>query len=59
LKQRRHITIAVDEYGGIAGLVTLEDLIETVLGDEIVDETDVVVDLQERARQLKKQHPSR
>jgi len=58
LKQRRHITVAVDEYGGIAGLVTLEDLIETVLGDEIVDETDVVVDLQERARQLKRQHPS-
>lgn len=58
LKQRRHITIAVDEYGGVAGLVTLEDLIETVLGDEIVDETDLVVDLQERARQLKRQRPS-
>ncbi|MBI4966309.1 MAG: DUF21 domain-containing protein [Desulfomonile tiedjei] len=58
LKQRRHIAVAVDEYGGVAGLVTLEDLIETVLGDEIVDETDLVVDLQERARQLKRQHPS-
>lgn len=58
LKQRRHITVAVDEYGGVAGLVTLEDLIETLLGDEIVDETDVAVDLQERARQLRRQHPS-
>jgi CBS domain containing-hemolysin-like protein len=58
LKKRRHITVAVDEYGGVAGLVTLEDLIETLLGDEIVDETDVAVDLQERARQLRRQHPS-
>ncbi len=58
LKSRRHIAIAVDEYGGVAGLVTLEDLIETLLGDEIVDETDQVVDLQERARQLRRQHPS-
>jgi CBS domain containing-hemolysin-like protein len=39
-------------------LVTLEDLIETLLGDEIVDETDKVVDLQERARQIKRQLPS-
>ncbi|MDQ7782429.1 MAG: hemolysin family protein [Desulfomonilaceae bacterium] len=58
LKSRRHIAIAVDEYGGVAGLVTLEDLIETLLGDEIVDETDQVVDLQERARQMRRQLPS-
>ncbi len=58
LKSRRHIAVAVDEYGGVGGLVTLEDLIETLLGDEIVDETDRVVDLQERARQLRRQRPS-
>jgi CBS domain containing-hemolysin-like protein len=58
LKKRRHIAIVVDEYGGVAGLITLEDLIETLLGDEIVDETDRVVDLQERARQMKRQRPS-
>jgi CBS domain containing-hemolysin-like protein len=58
LQQRRHIAIVVDEYGGVAGLVTLEDLIETLLGNEIVDETDRVVDLQESARQLRRQHPS-
>ncbi|MEI7449422.1 MAG: CNNM domain-containing protein [Desulfomonile sp.] len=58
LRQRRHIAIVVDEYGGVAGLVTLEDLIETLLGDEIVDETDRVVDLQERARQNRPQRPT-
>ena len=51
LKFRRHIAIVSDEYGGVAGLVTLEDLIETLLGAEIVDETDRVVDLQQSARQ--------
>lgn len=58
LKQRRHIAIVVDEYGGVAGLVTLEDLIETLLGDEIVDETDLVVDFQEQARRLNTQRPT-
>lgn len=58
LKSRQHIGVVVDEYGGVAGLVTLEDLIETLLGSEIVDETDKVVDLQERARQLRLQRPT-
>jgi CBS domain containing-hemolysin-like protein len=59
LKQRRHIAIVVDEWGGVAGLVTLEDLIETILGREIVDETDRVVDLQEQARKTKPQRLSK
>ena len=50
LKFRRHIAIVADEYGGVAGLVTLEDLIETLLGAEIVDETDRVVDLRKSLR---------
>ena len=58
LKNRRHIAIVVDEYGGVAGVVTLEDLIETLLGKEIVDETDIVVDLQQRAREMRPQRPS-
>ena len=55
LAQRRHIAIAVDEYGGVAGVVTLEDLLETMLGAEIVDEADRVVDLRQSARHRRAQ----
>ena len=58
LGQRKHIFVAIDEYGGVAGLITLEDLIETLLGHEIVDETDKAVDLQEIARKRRSQRPS-
>jgi CBS domain containing-hemolysin-like protein len=50
LKSRKHIAVVKDEFNGLAGLVTLEDLIETALGHEIVDETDKFVDLQAEAR---------
>ena len=48
---REHIALVCDEFGGTAGVVTMEDLIETLLGFEIVDEVDSVDDMQELARQ--------
>lgn len=55
-----HVFITVDEYGSTMGLVSLEDAIETLLGVEIVDEFDSVVDLREYAlEQWKKRKSSR
>ena len=51
LKDRQHIAIVVDEHGGTDGLVTLEDLIETLMGMEIMDETDDVEDMRSLARE--------
>jgi CBS domain containing-hemolysin-like protein len=50
-KQRSHISIVVDDYGSLVGLVTMEDVIETLLGLEILDESDTVEDLQKLARE--------
>ena len=50
IMKREHIALVVNEYGSISGLVTMEDIIETLLGLEIMDESDNVADLQELAR---------
>lgn len=47
---RNHMALVVDEYGSVSGLVTMEDVIETLLGLEIMDESDNVSDLQMLAR---------
>ena len=51
IQRREHLFAVVDEYGGFAGIVTLEDVIEEIVGQEIVDESDSAVDMQEHARQ--------
>ncbi len=53
LERREPIAIAIDEHGGVSGLVTLEDLTETVLGVEIVDESDLIVDQRAAAASLR------
>ena len=60
IRRQEQIFLVVDEYGGTAGIITLEDAIETLLGVEIVDEFDSVKDMRKLAEQLwqrrKKRH---
>jgi CBS domain containing-hemolysin-like protein len=52
VNERVSISLVVSEYGDPLGIATMEDLVETMLGMEIVDESDSHIDMQERARQL-------
>lgn len=54
IKSRRHLFAVVDEYGSVVGIVTLEDILESVIGQEIMDEVDVTADLQDLAKQRRR-----
>jgi CBS domain containing-hemolysin-like protein len=50
LQSRTHILLVIDEYGGMEGILTLEDLLESLLGFEIVDEKDKHISMKRLAR---------
>lgn len=52
VERHEHLAIVVDEHGGVDGLLTMEDLLETAFGVEIVDESDRVADLRQEARRI-------
>jgi len=54
LRRREHMYLVVDEYGGIMGLIALEDVLESLVGSEIVDEHETVADLAGMARERAK-----
>lgn len=60
LKNKEHVVMAVNEHGTLVGIMSLEDIFETIIGLEIVDETDTIEDLQKHAvNKYKKQESDR
>jgi CBS domain containing-hemolysin-like protein len=59
LREHEHLALVIDEYGGFQGLVTMEDLVETAFGVEIMDESDEVADLRAEALRLRDERLAR
>ncbi|MCK5324351.1 MAG: CBS domain-containing protein, partial [Desulfobulbaceae bacterium] len=53
-KFRQHLFVVVDEYGGFTGVISLEDIIEEIIGHEIMDESDQTKDMRQLARSKRK-----
>ena len=55
LRRRTHLFGVMDDFGDLTGIITLEDVLEALIGEEIVDEVDTVADMQEVARRRKRE----